>query len=373
MEKIINITILLLLMSFSILNARVIHSGEIHGEKYKIEHVASGLSTPWGIEFIDEDTLIVSQKSGEIALLNLKDKTIKDLYNPIYVKNEGQGGLLDVALSPNFARDKTIYFTYVKSIRGNGATTLIKALFINDDLKEYQEVFESKSLSDTTRHYGSRITFDKEGKIYFSVGERGVRQNAQNTKNHAGSILKINADGTAPKDNPFVGNENVLDEIYSFGHRNPQGLFFDKKRDVLFSIEHGPRGGDEINIIKKGLNYGWPLVSHGKEYFSGSLVSEFSSKDGFEDPIKVYIPSIAPSSIISYSGKKFVQWSGFLFAGALKLQHINIIRLDDKLKAIDEQRIAKTIRERVRDITESPSGYIYFITDSGNIYRISPQ
>jgi len=305
--------------------------------------------------------------------VDLKNKSIKNLTNPISVRDDGQGGLLDVALSPNFKWDKTLYFTYVKSIRGDGTTTLIKAIFENDNLKNFQEVFEAKALSDTDRHFGSRITFDKYGYLYFSIGDRGERQSAQDTSNHAGSILRINTNGSVPSDNPYLNNKAILNEIYSFGHRNPQGLFYDKKRDVLWSIEHGPRGGDEINIIKKGRNYGWPIVSHGREYFSGAKVSEFSSKFGYEDPLKVYIPSIAPSSIISYSGKKFVLWGGYLFSGALKLQHINVLKIDKNLKVIDEQRIARSIRERIRDITESPSGYIYFTTDSGNVYRISPQ
>lgn len=365
--------ILFFILVHSVVFAKTIYKGELYGEKYKIEHVASGLSIPWGIELIDEDRLIITQKSGEIVLINLKNKTIKNLNNPLYIRNEGQGGLLDVALSPNFARDKTIYFSYVKSVRGDGLTTIAKAIFENNELKEFQEVFESKSLSDTNRHFGSRITFDKSGNLYFSVGDRGVRKNAQDTNNHAGSILRINTNAKAPKDNPFIDNNNILDEIYSLGHRNPQGLFYDTKRDILWSIEHGPRGGDEINIIKKGRNYGWPIVSHGKEYFSGLPVSQYTSKKGMEDPFKVYIPSIAPSSLIVYSGKKFVFWSGFLFAGALKLQHINIINIDKNLNQIEEKRIAKNLRERVRDITESPAGYIYFTTDSGNIYKISPQ
>lgn len=368
MKKILLMIITILQMVFS----KTIYSDTLYDEKFKVEQIVSNLDIPWGIEFIDENKLLISQKSGMVILLDLENKTIKNLNTQLNIKTSGQGGLLDVAVSPNYKNDKTIFFTYSKNIRGDGATTLVSYKLVGDKLLFNKEIVETKSTSDTTRHYGSRITFDKANHLYFSIGDRGVRNNAQNTNNHAGSILRLNLDGTIPKDNPFVDNENGLSEIYSFGHRNPQGIFYDKKRDILWSIEHGPRGGDEINIIKKALNYGWPEISYGKEYFSFLPVGD-THKDGMEQPFKTYIPSIAPSSLIVYSGKLFKKWEGLFFIGALKLQHINIVKLDENIKEIEEKRILNNLHERIRDITESPDGYIYFSTDLGNIYKISPK
>jgi glucose/arabinose dehydrogenase len=183
--------------------------------------------------------------------------------------------------------------------------------------------------------------------------------------------MRLYLDGTVPKDNPFVGRSG-LDEIYSYGHRNPQGLVYDKNRDILFSCEHGPRGGDEINIIQKGENYGWATVSHGKEYWNFSDVGEAKSKEGMEDPIKVYIPSIAPSSLMVYSGKIFKQWKGDLFLGALAMTHLNHIVLDENLEVKKENRYFEDLNQRIRQVVESPDGYIYFSTDSGEIYKIEP-
>ena len=233
----------------------------------------------------------------------------------------------------------------------------------------YTKLLRSKT--DTTRHYGSRITFDDENHIYFSVGDRGVRPNAQNLSNHAGSILRLNLDGSIPKDNPFVNKKNILPEIYSYGHRNPQGLFYDKISKTLFSIEHGPRGGDEINIIKKGLNYGWPVISYGKEYWNPFPVGVGTHKEGMEQPIQVYIPSIAPSSLIVYRGKMFEKWDGNILSGALKLTHVNRIVVNKKNKVIKENRILENLNERIRDIIQDKKGKIYISTDSGNIYSLS--
>ncbi|RLA07846.1 MAG: PQQ-dependent sugar dehydrogenase, partial [Gammaproteobacteria bacterium] len=187
------------------------------------------------------------------------------------------------------------------------------------------------------------------------------------------SIIRLNLDGTVPADNPFVGDKNKLDEIFSFGHRNPQGLFYDKKRDILFSVEHGPRGGDEINIIKKGENYGWATVSKGKEYTSFSYVGDYRSKKGMRDAIKVYIPSIAPSSLMVYSGKLIKKWQDDLLIGSLVLTHINKITfLNKNFTKSQEIRLLKNLNQRIRDVTESPQGFICFSTDSGDIYKISP-
>lgn len=332
------------------------------------EKIANFSGVVWGMDFIDENTLIINKKDGEVLLYKLDLKKMKNLAK-IDIYYNGQAGLLDVKVSPNFKSDNTIYFTYVKDVNGMGATTLAKAKFINDSLVYFEDILVTKSRTNKSFHFGSRITFDNDGHLFFGVGDRGVRPNAQDLTNHAGTIMRLNLDGTIPKDNPYINDKNVLDEIYSFGHRNPQGLFYDKTNERLWEIEHGPRGGDEINLIKPTLNYGWPLVSFGKEYWNPLDVG-VKHKDGMIDAKKVYVPSIAPSSLVYYDGNIYQSLKGKLLAGALKLTHINILTLDKNTNIVKEERIFEKLGERIRNIAISPKGLIYFSSDSGNLYLL---
>ncbi|WP_220767919.1 PQQ-dependent sugar dehydrogenase [Shewanella sp. MBTL60-007] len=329
--------------------------------------VASGLNMPWGLAYIDDNTMLVSERAGLLKQVNLKTGSQQVIAKPNNVWAQGQGGLLDIAVSP-FAAN-TLYLTYSKDIEGEGATTLAKATYQNGKLTDWQDLFVSTSRSDTGRHFGSRIAFDDKH-VYFSIGDRGVRDNGQDTLTHAGTILRLNPDGSTPSDNPFVTDKAVLDEIWSYGHRNPQGLVYDRPTQKLWSIEHGPRGGDEINLIKRGANYGWPVTSHGKEYWGPLSVGEGKLKEGVEPPVKVYVPSIAPGSLVLYRGDKFPELNGKLLAGALKLTHINVVTINEAGKAVAEQRIMAKLGERIRDIEVSPQGDIYFSTDSGNLYQL---
>lgn len=339
-------------------------------DNLKAKEVLSINGIPWGMAFLDDNRLLITQKDGKIHLYNLSTSKLYSLQNPPKSKLQGQGGLLDVQISPNYKKDKWIYFTYVKEVDSSAVTVIARAKLKDKSFYSWQELLVSDSASSTGVHFGSRITFDEKGHLYFSIGDRGVRPNGQDLLTHSGAILRLNLDGTTPKDNPFVGNFDALDEIYSYGHRNPQGLFYDKLTQKIFSIEHGPRGGDEINIIEAGKNYGWPVISYGKEYWGPFSVGEGTKKAGMEQPIKVYTPSIAPSSLIVYSGKIYKQWRGDIFSGALKLRHINRIVLDENQKVIKEQRLFEQLNERIRNIVESPNGYIYFSTDNGRIYVI---
>lgn len=356
-------TIIVFILCFNFLFAKEI--------KFKVDEVLKGFDTIWALAFLDENTIIFNEKDGDIYLYKLDNKKLIKIKNPPKVLYSGQGGLLDVAVSKNYKKDAWIYFTYVKEIGFEGATTLSRAKLKNDRLIDFQELLVSKSTSSTKAHFGSRITFDKKGNLYFSIGDRGLRNSAQDLTSHSGSILRLKVNGGIPNDNPFIKNKNALNEIYSYGHRNPQGIFYDNLSDRLFAIEHGPRGGDEINIIKKGANYGWPIISHGKEYWAALSIGEGTHKRGMEDAIKVYIPSIAPSSLLVYSGKLFKSLKGNLFAGALKLRHLNRIVLNKDGQAIKEYRYLEGLGERIRDVVESKRGYIYISTDSGKILKLS--
>jgi glucose/arabinose dehydrogenase len=342
------------------------------GAEYKLEKLASGLGIPWGMVFLDDDKLLFTQRDGKAGVLSTTTKKITMLKGVPKVLARGQGGLLDVVLSPDFKSSGWIYFTYVKNVDSKGATTLARAKLFQDHLMALEDLLVTKSITSTYKHYGSRITFDENGHLFFSVGDRGVRPHAQDTSNHAGSIIRLNLDGSVPRDNPFTNHPNTKDEIYSYGHRNPQGMYYDRKHKRLWSIEHGPRGGDEINLVLKGKNYGWPVISYGKEYWGPVSVGEGTHKEGMMQPKKVYTPSIAPSSLMLYEGDLFPKWKGRLFSGALVLRHINIIEVGKDGELLSEERIVKELDERIRCITQDRKGYIYFSTDSGEIYRLYP-
>jgi glucose/arabinose dehydrogenase len=337
----------------------------------KVEKLASNIGIAWGMTMIENDQLLISLKEGKFILLNTHDKTITEFETKPDVFVIGQGGLLDVQVSPLFKEDKTLFFTYVKRVNNQGATTLAKMQLINNKLTNMEDILVTKSLSDTSRHFGSRIAFDDKGHVFFSVGDRGVRPNGQDLTTHAGSIIRLNLNGTIPKDNPFVQQNNALDEIYSYGHRNPQGLFYDKNTQQLFSGEHGPRGGDEINIIQKANNYGWSVISYGKEYWNPFPVGEGTHKEGMEQPIKVFTPSIAAGSLIVYDNATLKAFHGNIFQGALKLTHLNRIVLNKNGEVVKEERLLQQLNERIRNVIQNKKGQLLLSTDSGNIYRLT--
>lgn len=338
-----------------------------------LEQLFSVTDVPWGMTFVAPQRLLVTERAGRARLLDLERGTASLLQGLPEILANGQGGLLDVATGPGFARDGWIYFTYSKPHRGEAATTLARARLEGDRLIDWQDLLVTDSATSSGQHFGSRIAFDREGHVYFGVGDRGDRDAAQDPRNHQGCIMRLGLDGSIPADNPFVGDGNARDEVWSFGHRNPQGMAYDAQQRRLWSIEHGPRGGDEINLVLPGRNYGWPVVSHGKEYWGPLAIGEGTSKPGMEDPYKVYIPSIAPGSLMLYNGAAFPAWRGNLFAGALKLRHLNRISLAPNGEVVGEERLLEDLGERIRAVLEGPEGWIYLSTDSGRILRLRPR
>ena len=339
----------------------------------KLTQVADGLAVVWGMCFLSSKQLLLTEREGAVKLVDVGSGRITRLKNVPAVLAQGQGGMLDVALSPDYEKTGWIYFTYVKDvdIDSEGATVLARAKLSGDRFKDWQTLLVTKSESDETYHFGSRIAFDTQGHVYFGVGDRGVRHNAQDLSNHAGAIMRLNLDGSVPADNPYAADNRLLPEVWSFGHRNPQGMAYDAVNKRLWSIEHGPRGGDEINLIKKGANYGWPVISYGKEYWGPVAVGEGTHREGMEQPVKVYTPSIAPGILLFYSGEGLPAWQGNLFSGVLKLQHLNRIVLSPQGEVIKEERLLQDLGERIRALAQSPEGWLYFSTDSGKIYRLS--
>lgn len=337
---------------------------------FNLKPITENLGIVWGMSVIDDSSLIFTQRSGEAGLLNIETGKVTWLSGLPEVHAERQGGLLDVKVSPDYADTGWIYFTYAKPTFLSAVTTLARARLQNNQLLDWQDLLVTKSESVQDIHFGSRIAFDNNGHVFFTVGDRGQRSNAQDLTNHSGTVLRLKLDGSVPKDNPFVGQPNMLNEIWSYGHRNPQGLVFDHQTQRLWEMEHGPKGGDEINLVLKGKNYGWPMVSQGNEYFSGSPVG-VRHQEGMVEPTKVYIPSIAPSGLLIYRGKEFPEWQGSLFSGALVLRHLNQVYLTAEAKAIKEQRYLTNLRQRVRSLTVDSNGKMYVAVDDGIIYQIS--
>jgi glucose/arabinose dehydrogenase len=343
-------------------------------ESFKVATVAELFGIPWGMAFVSDNGLLVTERDGTLSLINVQTGEQNPLSGlPDDIHFQGQGGLLDVAISPDFKATAWVYFSYSKAVDGLGATTLARAKLNGLNLVDWQDLLITKSRTRSGAHFAGRIAFDHQDHVFMSIGDRGVRANGQDLKTHAGSIIRLELDGAIPADNPFVNDKIALPEIWSYGHRNPQGLFFNPAAQQLWSNEHGPRGGDEINLIHKGLNYGWPIISYGKEYSSPFSVGEDTHKKGMEQPLKVYTPSIAPSSLMQYSGSAFPAWAGQLFSGALKLQHLNKITFDDGLQVIDETRLLVSLNDRIRHVIEGPDGLIYLSTDSGQILKLSPK
>lgn len=336
-------------------------------QQTSIVAVADNLDQPWGIAPLPDGQVLITQKNGVLLLAGPAGTTeISGVPKSI---NRGQGGLLDITLAGDFATSSTLYLTYAKAQASGSGTALARAQLSKDGttLSNVTQLFEMKPGSSGGRHFGSRVIEAPDGTLFMTVGERGDRPAAQDLGTHNGTVIRINRDGSVPSDNPFVGQAGALPEIWSYGHRNPQGAGFDLEGNLWVS-EHGAKGGDEINRIKKGANFGWPVISYGVHY-SGQKIGEGTAKSGMEQPAFYWDPSIAPSGLMVYSGKMFPAWKGNIFVGSLKFNYI--ARLSGSpLQEVEQIKTRAT--DRVRDIVEGPDGAIWFISEGqGKVYRIT--
>lgn len=341
---------------------------------FQVEPIATGLTHPWGMAFIANDTIIVTERIGKASLINLTTGEVEPLSGlPEDLVVMGQGGLLDVQTDPNFDQNGWLYFSYSQGTKKAVTTRVARAKLEHHTLVQWQTLLTATPYSGKSQHFGSRLYFDANGFLYITVGDRGERARAQKLDDHAGKLLRINANGTIPKDNPFASDNDpkTLGSIYSYGHRNPQGLFIDKTGSIWVQ-EHGPRGGDELNLVLKGKNYGWPIITYGKEYW-GPSIGAGTEKQGMEQPKYYYTPSIAPSGLIQVTGEKYPSLTGRFLLGALKDRHINVLK--PTAASFEESRIIESLNERIRDIEQAPNGLIYFITDSpeGSVYLLINQ
>ncbi|KRP29209.1 MAG: hypothetical protein ABS28_02655 [Cryomorphaceae bacterium BACL22 MAG-120619-bin32] len=336
--------------------------------KVDYEVVVPNLNIPWGFTFLPDNSILITEKEGElIHFINGQKKIISGLPE---VTLRGQGGLMDIELHPNFKENNLIYFTYASSdgAERGANTTLMSAEFTGDKLTNKKVLYKAEPNSKKGEHFGSRIVFDKENHVYFSVGDRGSRdENPQDITRDCGKIYRLNDDGTIPNDNPFVNEPNAKKAIFSYGHRNPQGMKMNPFTNEIWAHEHGPKGGDEINIIQKGKNYGWPVISYGVNY-SGTKFTEITEKEGMEQPLHYWTPSIAPSGMAFVNSDTYPNWKGNLLVGSLKFQYISNCTLENG-KVIKEEKILENIG-RVRSIEQGNDGYLYAGIEGLGIIKI---
>ena len=339
-------------------------------QPFKVEIIAEGLGVPWGMLFLDKENLLLTEREGFIKKIHIPTGKIIQITGAPVVYAKGQGGLLDVILHPEFKKTQWIYLTYSIEKRGNQSTALARGVLKGNKIIRLKVLFTAKPFQSSSIHFGSRLTFDDEGFLFMTVGDRGKKKEAQNLGSHLGKLLRLNDKGKAVSDSPFIKIKGAKQEIWSFGHRNPQGLFIHPETKQLWLQEHGPKGGDEINLIKKGGNYGWPVITYGKSYI-GFKIGEGTHKKEMEQPVKYFTPSIAPCGLLIYSGKRFPKWKGDFFSGALILTHLNKLKIHDET-VLNEEKLLSSFGFRFRNVIEGPEGFIYAAVDQGMILKISP-
>ncbi|WP_430886769.1 PQQ-dependent sugar dehydrogenase [Jejuia spongiicola] len=338
---------------------------------YKTEVFVSDLEIPWGMTFLPDGSMLITEKTGELILFKEGIKTTIENVPDVYFR--GQGGLLDIKAHPNYEDNGWIYITYSSS-EGDGDggnTAVIRAKLDDNKLVDKQTLYKATPNTKKGQHWGSRIAFDDQGYLYFSIGDRGNRDvNPQDITRDGGKIYRLNNDGSIPNDNPFIDNENAKTAIYSYGHRNPQGMAKNPFTGNIWVNEHGPRGGDEINIIQKGKNFGWPVISYGINY-NGTTFTDITEKVGMEQPLFYWVPSIAPSGMAFVSSNIYPDWNKNILIGSLKFEYLERLVLEND-KVIKREKLFEDIG-RVRNVIQGPDGYIYIAVEGKGIFKIVPE
>ena len=337
---------------------------------YKAETVVDGLDIAWGMEFLPDGSILIAEQEGKMLLFKDGETTeIKSVPEVVY---KNQGGLLDLKLHPDYANNGWIYFSFSGNTENDeGANTMImRARLKENELIDKEVIYKATPNTKKGQHFGSRLEFDKNGYLFFSIGDRGNRnENPQDINRDGGKIYRLNDDGSIPSDNPFVASAGAKAAVYSYGHRNPQGMAMNPNTGEIWTHEHGPQGGDEINIIKPGKNYGWPVITYGINY-DGSVITDDSALPGMEQPLHYWVPSIAPSGMAFVNSDRYPAWKGNLLVGSLKFQYLNLVFLD-KGKVVKEEKLMEGMG-RVRTVKVGPDGYIYVSVEQLGIVRLMP-
>jgi len=344
--------------------------------KLKPVTLAHGLQHPWGLAFLPDferdGRMLVTERIGQLRVVTTKGVLSKPIAGVPKVDSRSQGGLLDVALDPKFAENQLVYLSYSEPGEGGNGTAVARARLEGDKLTGLQVIFRQQPKVDSTKHFGSRLVFARDGRLFITLGERQSRRDeAQNLGSHLGKVVRIEADGKVPPDNPFVNTPGALPEIWSYGHRNVQGAALEPASGVLWTHEHGPQGGDELNIDEAGKNYGWPVITYGREYVTGGKIGEGTAKEGMEQPLRYWVPSIAPSGMAFLTSDRYPGWKGSLFIGSLRAQALVRLELDGR-SVVREERLLTNLFERFRDVRQGPDGWLYLLTDNedGRIIRL---
>jgi aldose sugar dehydrogenase len=339
---------------------------------FELVTVVSGLEHPWGMAFLPDESILVIERPGRVRVVRDGQLDPEPLEGVPPVYASGQGGLLDVALDPEFVSNRVIFLSYAAEGDGGNSTRVARAVLGDGRLEDLEVIFTAEPLVRSSKHFGSRLAFDAQGQLFITVGERGQGERAQDLGDHNGTVIRLHPDGSVPEDNPFVSTAGARPEIFSYGHRNAQGLAIHPETGIPWLHEHGARGGDEVNVVRPGVNYGWPVITHGIDY-SGAPIGEGTHKDGMAQPIYYWVPSIAPSGMAFYDGAAFPEWRGDLFVGALRSQLLARLEIDGE-EVVAEERLLEGAIGRIRDVEVGPDGYLYLLTDEseGGLYRLEP-
>lgn len=351
-------------------------SSVITSEKhaFRVVTLLPGLENPWSVAFLPDGRMLVTERAGRLRLVGsdfrLAPQPIEGLPE---ILERGQGGLFDVALHPQYARNGWIYWAYNAPGPGGWGTALARGKLQGQRMTEVQVLFSMQPKTRSSQHFGGRIVFDKAGTLYLTLGDRGDKDRAQKLDDHAGSVIRLHDDGRVPADNPFTKRSGALPEKWTLGNRNMQGAALHPQTGELWTHEHGPQGGDEVNVMRSGLNYGWPVITYGVNYGLGTRIGEGQSKPGMVQPLHVWVPSIAPSGMAFVSGSQFPQWQGDLLVGALRGQMLVRLVLDGE-KVLREERLLQGRVGRIRDVRMGPDGFIYLLSDGpdGALMRLEP-
>ncbi|WP_323813700.1 PQQ-dependent sugar dehydrogenase [Cellvibrio sp. NN19] len=342
--------------------------------KIQINTIAEGLENAWGMAFLPDGSMLVTERPGRMRIVSTDGKLGEPLSGLPEIVARGQGGLLDVVLAPDFATSKKIYFSYSEPGKGGNSTAVSFATLNGNKLDNVTRVFSQQPKVDSNNHFGSRLVWAPDGTLFITLGERySEKDKSQTLDNHQGKVVRINADGSVPKDNPFVNKTGALPEIWSYGHRNMQGAAINPLTKELWTGEHGPQGGDEINIDRAAKNYGWPVITYGENY-GGGKIGEGTHKDGMEQPIYKWVPSIATAGFIFYTGDKFPQWKNNILLASLREQTLVRLVVDGEQITKEERLLKEDVGQRLRTVVQGPDGLVYLVTDESKskIYQLSP-
>ncbi len=341
--------------------------------RFRIVEVADGLDRPWSLAFLPDGRMLVTERGGDMRVIDAQGRLAPDPVAGVPdVADTGQGGLLDVVPHPDFASNGWIYLSYAYGGLLGMHTAVARGRLASDRLETVTVLLQGEPTTMGGRHFGSRLVFGPDGHLYVTVGDRGRRDEAQSLRSHNGTVLRLTEDGTIPADNPFVGRSDALPEIYSYGHRNAQGMAVQPGSGLIWLHEHGPRGGDEVNIVSAGVNYGWPVITYGQEYRGGDI-GVGTRAEGMAQPVAYWTPSIAPSGMAFYTGDAFPAWQGDLFVGALAGRHLARLEIDGQ-RIVGEETLLDGLGARIRDVRTGPDGLIYLLTDAapGQVLRLEP-